>query len=354
MKKIVVTILSVIIAAHPAVIFAAPTFHLLEVYEKREDLQMAFDPETYKAIPGTSAGFLIDLEDWAHQYGWREHLELAPYTPVGALPSALPVMEPEPEVSGEEYIVIDRQTGQILAAKRGGGVWPVASLTKLVTADIVLGKEIPLTSVQDVRNSDNVGGARLYVEDGTTYTLEDLLYATLTASANNAAYAISRSTHLGFSDFVAAMNARVAEMNLNHTTFVDPSGIELGNVSTPREIAAIATEVFKRKEVRTYTSTVFHNITALTDGAVKRLTTTNWMLYYPEYEDVFIMSGKTGYLDESKWNLVVSIRPEISDEDRELLIVMFGADSRSDSFKDTKALAEWTWENHEWNKKYSF
>lgn len=348
MKKSAAIILSLIIAAHPAVIFAAPTFHLLEVYEKRADLQSAFDPETYKAVPGTSSGFLIDLEDWAHQYGWREHPELAPYTPVGALPTPLPAIEPEPDVTGEAYIVIDRQTGQIIAAKNGGVVWPIASLTKLVTADVVLEKEIPLSTVQDVRNSDNVGGARLYVEDGTTFTLEDLLYATLTSSANNAAYAVSRSTHLGFSEFVALMNARAKAMNLSRTTFVDPSGIELGNVSTPREIAAIATEVFKRREVRKYTSTVSHDITSLTDGAVKRLTTTNWMLYYPEYEDVFIMSGKTGYLDESKWNLVVSIRPEISDLDRELLIVMFGSDSRADSFQDTKAVADWAWRNHAW------
>lgn len=338
----------ILVAVHPTAILAAPNVHLKSIFESRTDLHAAFDPVTYQAIPNSSAGFLINLEDWAHQYGWREHPELASYSPTGALPSPVSSVDPEPEVSAEKYIVLDRQTGQIMAAKDAGGVWPIASLTKLVTADVVLQSGVDLSQAQDVRESDDVGGAKLYVSDGTKYRLEDLFYATLTASANNAAYAISRSTGLDTTHFVSQMNAFAQNMNLNHTAFVDPSGIELGNVSTPREIAAVANEVFKLQEVRRFTSTSSRSIESLTDGSVKYLKNTNWMLYYPEYDDIFIMSGKTGYLDESKWNLIVSIRPTLTDADRELMIVTFGSVSRADSFKDARALADWAWNNHTW------
>ncbi len=350
MKRVVLTMFMMLVAVHPTAILAAPNASLKAIYASRPDLHNAFDPVTYQAIPGSPAGFLINLEDWAHQYGWREHKELASYSPRGALPVRKDVVAQEPEVSAEAYIILDRQTGQIMAAKKAGMEWPLASLTKLVTAKIVIDSGIDLKSVQDVRSIDDVGGAKLWVEDGTQFTLDDLMYATLTASANNAAYAVSRSTGMSKDLFVQYMNQFASSMNLNHTVFADPSGIEVGNVSTPREIAAIANEVFKHRDIRRYTSTAFRYIESLTDGSTKRLKNTNWMLYYPEYDDIYIMSGKTGYLIESKWNLLVSIRPEIWDQDRELMIVTFGSDSRTDSFKDSRALADWAWQNHTWQK----
>jgi len=348
MKRFALLIAALIFTAQPAVILAAPNVYLKSVYENRSDLHQSFDPVTYQAIPGSGAGFLINLEDWAHQYGWREHEELASYSPTGAVPTRKPGAKSEPEIAAEAYMILDRQTGQIMAAKKGGIEWPIASLTKLVTAEVVLDSGEPLSSVHDIRSIDDVGGAKLWVEEGTTYTLDDLMYATLVGSANNAAYAISRSSGMAFDAFIARMNAKAKSMNLNHTVFVDPSGIELGNVSTPREIAAIANEVFKRPEMRRYTSTAIRDIYSFPDGTAKRMKNTNWMLYYPEYEDVFIMSGKTGYLIESKWNLLVSIRSEVSDVDRELMIVTFGSDSRTESFENTKALASWAWQNHTW------
>jgi D-alanyl-D-alanine carboxypeptidase len=72
------------------------------------------------------------------------------------------------------------------------------------------------------------------------------------------------------------------------------------------------------------------------------------MLWKPEFDDIYVMSGKTGYLDESGWNLVVSLRPYLYDKEREVLLVLFGTDSRRESFADAKQLAEWVWRSHVW------
>lgn len=342
----------VTVAVIPATVFAQ--VDLLEgVYIKRGDLQVAFDAQTKRAIPGTAAGFLLDLEDWARQYGWMEHPELASYGPKDGdgVPVRVSATEIESAIGAEAYVVMDRSTGKILTVKNENKVWPIASLTKLVTASVVLDHEVSLSSVADVRNADNVGGARLWVEDGDTFSVQDLFYATLIASANNAANALSRTTGLSQEEFLEEMNDQARVLGLTKTAFVDPTGIELGNVSTAREMSRLASRILDRDQLRRFTQTPLRYIDVLSQGTSKKMTNTNWMLYKSEYDDLYVTGGKTGYLIESGWNLVVSLRPMNGDPDTELLIVLFGAESRDASFKDANTLAEWAWEAYEWQKQ---
>jgi len=338
----------------PVAVFAHPHIdsNLQQVYNQRGDLQAAFDASTYKAVPGSGAGFLIDLQDWAEQYGWREYPSLKQYKPDSEyLPVKKTNATPVPELTAEHYIVIDRRSRQVLAADGAGAQWPIASLTKLITADVVLDKEISFYKTHNLLASDDVGGAKLWVNSGAQISVNDLLYATLVGSANNAANALSRATNLSKAQFMSEMNKRADWFNLSHTQFVDPTGIEVGNVSTAREIAQLAEYVFEERDMRRFTTTAKYDVHILSDDSYKDIKNTNWMLYKPEFDDVFVMSGKTGYLHESKWNLLVSIRPRLYDRQRELMIVTFGADSRADSARDTKRLAKWTWANFQWTER---
>ncbi|MFA4845323.1 MAG: serine hydrolase [Patescibacteria group bacterium] len=339
-------------AVHPVAVLATSDA-LMEIYARRPDLQAAFDSQTGLAIPATAAGFLLDLEDWATQYGWQEHKELAAYGPQedDGVPVRVDATEIESQVTALSYVVMDRSTGKILTVKNENRVWPIASLTKLVTADVVLDHGVSMSALADVRAADDVGGAKLWVYDGDQFSVQDLFYAALVASANNAANALSRTTGLSSTEFLEEMNARATTLNLTQTTFVDPTGIELGNISTAREMARLSADILDRDDVAQFTSTYVKYITDLTQGTTKKMTNTNWMIYKPEYDDVYVTGGKTGYLVESGWNLVVSLRPSGSDTDRELLIVLFGADSRSASFVNAELLADWAWEVHEWQKQ---
>ncbi|NQV88927.1 MAG: D-alanyl-D-alanine carboxypeptidase [Parcubacteria group bacterium] len=351
MRSLFVTFMLLSIAVvYPTAVLALDPLQM--VYESRADLQVAFDADTGLSVPATAAGFLLDLEDWARQYGWSEHAELRSYRPEegDGVPVRVSATEIESAIGSEAYVVMDRSTGKILTVKNENRVWPIASLTKLVTADVVLDHDVSMSSYGDVRNSDNVGGARLWVYDGDQFTVEDLFYAALVGSANNAANALSRTAGLTRAAFLAEMNNRAAALNLTKTFFVDPTGIELGNVSTAREMTRLARNIFEREEVQRFTTTSTKYIYDLTQGTSKKMTNTNWMLYKPAYDDVYVTGGKTGYLIESGWNLVVALRPDGNDTDRELLITIFGADSRADSFVDAQRLADWAWDVHQWQK----
>ncbi len=328
----------------PSVALAAPNDALLSVYSSRADLRKAFDKSDGYQAAGGSAGFLIDLEDWARQYGWREYKSLSAYAPASTPPSQVGHAAP-PKTTASSYVVVDKTTGIVLAASHADTVWPIASLTKLMTTQVVLDAGMKLASVHDVKTVDDVGGAKLYVTSGDTFTLDGLLYATLVGSANNAANAIARATGKSKSSFVDEMNARAAALNLGRTKYVDPTGIETGNVSTARELAVVAGNAFSRPDIKRYTTTAKASINVLSQGTVKTIKNTNWMLWKPQYDDVFVTGGKTGYLDESGWNLAVALRPSAKNEKRELLVVLFGASSRASSFEDADALSSWAWKN---------
>lgn len=337
--------ISLVVGTSPTA-FAFDQEAVQAIHEIRPDLQAAFD-ENGVAIPQTAAGFLIDIYDWARQYGWQEHEELFEYAPTSQF---VPVSNGAslPEVTAENFIVLDKNSGLILAAQNADVVWPVASLTKLVTADVVLEQAMQPDLVFAVSDTDDVGGAKLYVEDGATFTLDDLFYSALVGSANNAANALSRTCGFTEDEFLVQMNHRPFELGLGYTEFVDPTGIELGNVSTAREMARLAGHIFESSDVRRYTTTATRYVSVLSDGTEKYLKNTNWMLYYPEFDDVYVTAGKTGYLHESKWNLAIQLRPGAGETKKELLIIVFGAESRPDSFYDTEALANWAWQNHDW------
>ncbi len=320
---------------------------LAAVYARRPDLQQAFDPKTWNAS-GEGAGFLIDLKDWAEQYGWREDPSLAAYTPIHLPPESIANPEAIPALTAGAYILLDRETGEVIAEHASAAPWPIASLTKLMNASLVLDSGIPLTTRKSILAEDEVGGARLYVANGATFTLDDLLYAALVGSANNAASAMAHAADPDTKSFVGKMNARALEMGLPHTHYADPTGMDPTNISTAREIARLARTLFDRPDIKHYTSTAAKTVTVLTTGEAHTVKNTDWMLWKPEYDDVYVTSGKTGYLDESGWNLVVSLRDAPNDAARELLLVVFGADSRADSFKDADALASWAWRNERW------
>ena len=347
-KYILITLL--IAAGFPAAVLAQSP--LADVYEERGDLQVAFDADTWLAVPATASGFLLDLEDWARQYGWMEHDELASYGPEDGdgVPTRVDSSEIESQVGATAYVVMDRSTGKILTVKNENKQWPIASLTKLVTADVVLDYEVSMSSTGDIRNADNVGGARLWVNDGDEFTVQDLFYAALVGSANNAANALSRTAGLSRTQFLKEMNTRATDLNLIKTRFVDPTGIELGNVSTAREMTRLARDILNRDEMRKFTTTATHYIHDITRGTDKKMTNTNWMIWKSYYDAVYVTGGKTGFLNESGWNVVVALRPDGNDTDRELLITVFGADSRYESFDDAERLALWAWETHEWQQ----
>ncbi len=320
------------------------------IYKVRPDLQAAFDSTSkHEAITGSKAGFLMNMEDWARQYGWQSYAELASYKPSAVVPVRVSTTA-APKTTAAKYVVIDDATGEVLAASKAGDVWPIASITKLMTTGLALDSGLDVGGVGNVVTADEVGGARLKVTSGTKFTVHDLLAATIVASANNAANAVARLTGLTKTDFVTAMNKRATDFGLAQTKFVDPTGIETGNVSTAREVAYFADKAFANENIKHFAGTSKIHLTALNDANyVRDIQSTDWMLFDAAYNDVYVTAGKTGFIDEAGWNAVVQLHPIVDkDSKRSLTVVVLGADSRRDSFNDIASLARSTWKNFSW------
>jgi D-alanyl-D-alanine endopeptidase (penicillin-binding protein 7) len=264
---------------------------------------------------------------------------------------AVPVLSnnlTQPTVSAAGFIVVDKLSGKVLAENNADAVFRLASLTKLMTVNLVLARKIPLARIQPIVAADQVGGSRLGVKVGTKFTVSDLLYATLLPSANDAANALADSTKLTRPKFVAAMNATAKALGLKHTVFTEPTGIDDGNVSTAREFARLAQSVFGQAAFRRYDCVAKRTIYERPSWKKIVLKNSDHLLTKPQYDDVLVSGGKTGYLGpDGGWNLAVELK-SAKGAPRELTIVLMGEPMLAISEADAHALAHWAWTNYNW------
>ena len=133
-------------------------------------------------------------------------------------------------------LVQDQATGEILVQKQTDTALPIASITKLMTAMVLLDAkpdlEEPITILDEDKDMLRHSRSRLPV--GTTLTRGEALLLALMASENRAAHALGRSYPAGLAAFVADMNAKAAALGLATTRFEDPAGLSSGNVSSAR------------------------------------------------------------------------------------------------------------------------
>jgi D-alanyl-D-alanine endopeptidase (penicillin-binding protein 7) len=332
---------------------------LYDIYMARSDLRKSFRPDDWTAVPGaTAARGIVDLEDWARKYGHREYPDLLwKYAPVSASAAVVAPAANQPiprlkrgsyfnfkALSARSVLVVDAPTGDILLARNSLAKWPIASITKLVTAMVALDSGMDATAPLALTEEDEVGGARLRLESGTRITTGDAFNAMLVGSANNAAQALARSTGLSPKEFVAAMNRKAESLGLAKTRFADPTGLDVGNVSTAREVAALARAAFDGYfDIRKAASTASYDI-QLSDDQFHSIKNTNRLLT-DEGNGLVVLAGKTGYLNESGWNLVVKVQDR---RGRPVVAVLFGGKSANSLFLEAARAVNWVWDNYEW------
>lgn len=326
---------------------------LLEsVYAVRPDLQAAFPGDDRAGTALMRKAGLLSLEDWARKYGYAEHpAELSAYVPLPpalqAIPGApVPALRPGAtfdfsSLSASSVYVVDMASRQVLLSRSATVQHPMASISKLATAMVVLDRKPAMTKRYSITQADEVGGARLSVTKGDTLSVLELLNVTLVASANNTANALARTSGLSKPAFIEAMNAKAKELGLIHTVFEDPTGIEVGNMSNAREIAALGIEAFGNDSIRRATTTTKYGLKL---ARMHNLKNTNDVLNDMS-NGIIVLGGKTGYLEESKWNLVVKMRDA---RNRPIIAVVLGSASRAQSSQDAEKVGKWVWANYDW------
>lgn len=269
----------------------------------------------------------------------------------------LPRAEPQPPQKKEESkslgiettaraaIVFDEASGTILFDKNSREKLSLASLTKLMTALVILDEKPEWDKTIKLTHADNRDGGIVYARPPEEVTLENLFKMMLVGSVNNAAVAIVRSTDLTEEAFVAKMNNKAKELGMNNTVFVDPTGLLPENHSTARDIAKLLANALDHEEIREAVIQKKYIFSPKKSSKVYYVKSTNELLWsFLNEEPYTFIGGKTGYIEESGYNLAV----EAERTGHKIIVVVLGSSSAEERFKEIKGLADWTFENYSW------
>lgn len=146
---------------------------------------------------------------------------------------------PKQELAAGSALVIDLKTGQELYSSNPDLRLPVASVTKLMTAMVVLDAKLPLDEVLPItiRDTHEMQGVFSRVRVGSEITRREMLHLALMSSENRAAASLAHHYPGGHGAFVMAMNAKAKALGMRNSHFVEPTGLSEQNVATARDLA---------------------------------------------------------------------------------------------------------------------
>jgi D-alanyl-D-alanine endopeptidase (penicillin-binding protein 7) len=231
-------------------------------------------------------------------------------------------------------LVQDASSGETLYAKNQGAVLPIASITKLMTAIVILDAGLNLEQRVAISGEDydHVKGTRSRLRPGSVLTRDKLLLLALMSSENRAAASLGRTYPGGTDAFVAAMNAKARALGMNDTRFVDPTGLSSGNVSSARDLARLVAAAHEYPLIRKYSTRESATVHAL--GRSLGYRNTNGLVRSAQWD---IGLSKTGYISEAGRCLVMRVRMA----SREVIVVLLDSWGRLSRIGDANRIRKW-------------
>jgi D-alanyl-D-alanine carboxypeptidase (penicillin-binding protein 5/6) len=193
-------------------------------------------------------------------------------------------------VDAGSAILADLDSGQVLWEQNADEPRPIASVTKIMTALLVVEATDPTETVTASANASDQSGAELGLVPGEALPVRELLSALLLQSANDAAVALAEHVGGSVEGFVDGMNRRARRLGARDTLFVSPSGLDDSGYSTARDLVVITAEAYRDTTFAEVAATRFHRVPS-PDGEPRRIQNRNALLWlYPG-----AIGGKTGY-----------------------------------------------------------
>jgi D-alanyl-D-alanine endopeptidase (penicillin-binding protein 7) len=242
----------------------------------------------------------------------------------------------ELRLASSKALIVNQNTGETIYAKSTNIPTPIASVTKLMTAMVLLDQHLPMDDLIAVSSADvdTLKGTSSRLRVGTTLTRHDMLQLALMSSENRAASALARTTPLGMSSFVAAMNSKAVELGMTQTRFSDPTGLNSENVSTAEDLVKMVKAAYQYPEIRAITTTPEYDVAV---GGYRRpveFRNTNILV---RNGDWVIGLSKTGYISEAGRCLVM--QAQIADQP--LIIVLLDSWGKFTRIGDAKRIKKW-------------
>lgn len=240
----------------------------------------------------------------------------------------------ELDLASNVALVIDQQSSTVLFAKNSTAVLPIASLTKLMTALVVIEAGLDMDELLTVTTDDidriKGTGSRLHI--GARLTRADMLHIALMSSENRAASALGRHYPGGLSAFVEAMNHKAADLGMLDSHFVEPTGLSSENVSSARDLAKLVMTAYDYPLLREYST---GNEAAVLPGRrVLQYRNSNVLVGNPDWD---IGLQKTGYISEAGRCLVM----QAVIEGRPVVMVFLDSKGKLSRIGDAGRIRKW-------------
>ena len=251
--------------------------------------------------------------------------------------SAVPVSSKVPSLQVRSHIALiyDEQTQRPLFDKNAEIVAPIASITKLMTAMVVLDAQLPMDETVSVAEDDSGTRkrSRSRLSIGMTFSRSDLLKMALMASENRAALALAQSYPGGTAAAVAAMNAKARELGMQDTRFYDPTGLSSDNVSTAHDLAKMVAAARNYVLIQQFSTTATLSLDGV-KGRAMRFSNTNPLVRSASWD---IGVSKTGFINEAGRCLVM----EAKINQRPVIIVLLNSWGRHTRIGDANRVRRW-------------
>ncbi len=240
-------------------------------------------------------------------------------------------------VLGSRSVLIEDSAGREIYGKETNTYSPIASITKLMTAMVVMDLGQPLDEFITITESDydrlRMTNSRLVA--GAMLTRRELLMLTLMSSENRAAFALANAYPGGKQNFVKVMNWKAKTLSMYNTIFRDPTGLDAGNIATANDLATMVKAVYEYPLIREATTTVSIEVSPyFSSTEALRYNNTNRLVQYKKWA---IELSKTGYISEAGRCLVIQTR--IFDE--KLTLILLNAGGKLTPIEDSKRIRQW-------------
>jgi len=240
----------------------------------------------------------------------------------------------EPALRSSAALVLDTTHDSVLYSRRSDVALPIASITKLMTALVVMDAGQSLDEILVVTDEDRSTGKGSFsrLVPGTRLSRGDLMHLALMASENRAAHALARNYPGGLPACVLAMNAKARELGMTSAHFIEPTGLSDENVASPADLSKLVMATAQVPVIREYSTDAEHMVQV---GARElRYRNTDSLVQKPDWN---IVVQKTGYISEAGRCLVM----QTVIEDRTVVIVLLNSFGKRTRVADARRVRRW-------------
>ncbi|HHA3955105.1 TPA: serine hydrolase, partial [Neisseria gonorrhoeae] len=237
-------------------------------------------------------------------------------------------------LSSQSALVVNNKTGQILYQKNADRIMPIASISKLMSAMVVLDANLDMNETVTITPDeiDRLKGTGSRLAIGTALTRKELLHLSLMSSENRATHALGRTYPGGMGAFVAAMNRKAQSLGMYGSRFYEPTGLNFQNVSTAKDLSLMVNAAAQYPQIRTNSTSNYASVQ--TKNGQQNYKNSNALVREGMWN---IELQKTGYIREAGRSMVV----KANIQNQPVTIVLLNSPTSATRVNDARKIESW-------------